>query len=119
VGRNAAQQVDWTQRDSELTAGVTAAVARLRAYRPFRRITVTGLEVELNMAGILYRARGRLPAFEAMARKISESYHDFAARKVAEFRRLYPCAPRWKIYELASVPPSLRKAGVIPGAPGS
>lgn len=114
----AAPRIDWRRRDETLARSIPAAISRLRAYRPFRKITRKGLAEELRCEGALQRARGRLPLFEATAARRVENVRAFALRRIRTIRREKPGLSRWRLRELASIPRPLPKDPAIRTALG-
>jgi hypothetical protein len=114
----AAPRIDWPRRDVTLARLIPVAIARLRAYRPFRKITRGGLAKELRCEGALQRAGGRLPMFEANTARRVESVRAFTLRRIRTIRREKPGLPRWRLRELASIPRPLPNDPAIRAALG-
>ena len=110
--------VDWQRRDEELAAVVAAGAARVRAMRPFRKVSPTAIRDVLRVAGIVDGAEGRLPKFSAEVDKVIETWRSFALRRARTRRDELPDAPPWVVREKASVPLSLLKDREISKAVG-
>src|SRR5581483_10982372 len=93
-------RVDWKERDRRLARAVPSAARRLRACRPFRKVTITGLTTELRCSGPWQRAFGRLPLFRAVACRTIESNRAFVLRRIRVLRHERPGLPRWQLREL-------------------
>jgi hypothetical protein len=75
---------DWQQLDSELSAQVADAVAKIRSQtQPARRITRNAIGIRLGWPdGSIHKSLGKLPLIATELERHIETHEDFAVRRV-------------------------------------
>jgi len=107
-------RMDWGAREQDYIAKLPQFVSRVRAERPFRKISLTALISLLPFgASMGTRLKQKMPRLYKEMRRVRETAEEYILRRIQVIRQLNPDLRPYQIRERAAVPPQSRNPKIM------